>query len=120
MLFRSPPVALATIQVTIAAIVLLPSFVLYGFNSYSFSVGPVIAILVIGIFSTGFAFTWNYTIVSRVGSSVAATVNFVTPIVSVIAGVLVLSEPLTWNEPIGGLIVIIGNVITQRSRAARV
>lgn len=115
-----PPVALATIQVTIAAIVLLPSFVLYGFNSYSFSVGPIVAILIIGIFSTGFAFTWNYTIVSRVGSSVAATVNFVTPIVSVIAGVLVLNEPLTWNEPIGGLIVIIGNVITQRSRAARV
>lgn len=114
-----PPVALATIQVTIAATVLLPTFIIYGFNSYDFSIAPIAAILVIGIFSTGFAFAWNYRIVSLVGSSVAATVNFISPIVSVIAGVLVLHEPLTWNEPVGGIIVIIGNAITQRSRSSQ-
>jgi drug/metabolite transporter (DMT)-like permease len=112
-----PPVALATIQVTIAAVVLLPTFIFKGFNSYDFSLGPILAISVIGIFSTGFAFAWNYQIVSLVGSSVAATVNFVTPIVAVIAGVLVLNEPITWNEPVGGAIVILGNAITQRARA---
>lgn len=112
-----PPVALATIQVTTAAVVLLPTFLFYGFNSYDFSLGPVFAIIIIGIFSTGFAFAWNYQIVSLIGSSVAATVNFVTPIVAVIAGVLVLDEPLTWNEPVGGAIVILGNAITQRARA---
>ncbi len=112
-----PPVALATIQVTIAAVVLFPSFILYGFNSYDFTAGPIFAMLVLGIFATGFAFAWNYRIISLVGSSIAATVNFVTPIVAVLAGVLVLSEPLTWNEPVGGVIVIIGNAITQRARA---
>ena len=98
---------------------LFPAFVLYGFNSYDFSIGPLFAISIIGIFSTGFAFAWNYQIVSAVGSSVAATVNFVTPIVAVIAGVIVLNEPVTWNEPVGGVIVIVGNAITQRSRANR-
>lgn len=112
-----PPVALATIQVTMAAIVLLPTFLLYGFNSYNFSIGPVLAIVIIGVFSTGFAFTWNYRIIALVGSSVAATVNFVSPIVAVLAGVALLNEPLTWNEPVGGVIVILGNAITQRSRA---
>lgn len=111
-----PPVALATIQVTIAAVVLFPTFVLFGFNSFEFSWPPVLAILVIGIFSTGFAFAWNYRIVSLVGSSVAATVNFVSPIVAVVAGVIVLNEPLTWNEPVGGAIVILGNAITQKAR----
>lgn len=111
-----PPVVLATIQVSIAAIVLAPTFVFYGFNSYDFSPAPIIAISVIGIFSTGFAFAWNYRIVSLVGSSVAATVNFVSPIVAVLAGVIILHEPLTWNEPVGGAIVILGNAITQRAR----
>ena len=108
---------MATIQVTTAAVVLLPTFLFYGFNSYDFSLGPVFAIIIIGVFSTGFAFAWNYQIVSLIGSSVAATVNFVTPIVAVIAGVLVLDEPLTLNEPVGGAIVILGNAITQRARA---
>lgn len=116
---KYPPVALATIQVTIAALVLLPTFILYGFNSYDFSVAPIFAISIIGIFSTGFAFAWNYRIVALVGSSVAATVNFVSPIVAVVAGVIVLNEPLTWNEPIGGVIVILGNAITQRARISK-
>ena len=97
-------------------VVLFPTFILFGFNSFEFSWPPVFAILVIGIFSTGFAFAWNYRIVSLVGSSVAATVNFVSPIVAVIAGVIVLNEPLTWNEPVGGAIVILGNAITQKAR----
>jgi len=37
----------------------------------------------------------------------------------VIAGVIVLNEPVTWNEPVGGVIVILGNAITQRSRVKR-
>jgi drug/metabolite transporter (DMT)-like permease len=114
-----PPVALATIQVTIATAVLFPTFLFYGFNSYNFSLAPIVAMAIIGIFSTGFAFAWNYRIVALVGSSVAATVNFVSPIVAVVAGVLVLNEPITWNEPIGGVIVILGNAITQRARISK-
>jgi len=114
-----PPVALATIQVTIAAVVLLPTFILYGFNSYDFSLAPILAIAIIGIFSTGFAFAWNYRIIALVGSSVAATVNFISPIVAVVAGVVILNEPLTWNEPVGGVIVILGNAITQRARISK-
>ena len=116
---KYPPVALATIQVTIAAVVLLPTFILYGFNSYDFSLAPILAIAIIGIFSTGFAFAWNYRIVALVGSSVAATVNFISPIVAVVAGVVILNEPLTWNEPVGGVIVILGNAITQRARISK-
>jgi drug/metabolite transporter (DMT)-like permease len=114
-----PPVALATIQVTIATAVLFPTFLFYGFNSYNFSLAPIVAMAIIGIFSTGFAFAWNYRIVALVGSSVAATVNFVSPIVAVVAGVLVLNEPITWNEPIGGVIVILGNAITHRARISK-
>jgi len=29
------------------------------------------------------------------------------------SGLLFLSEPLTWNEPIGGIVVLIGAAITQ-------
>jgi drug/metabolite transporter (DMT)-like permease len=36
-----------------------------------------------------------------------------TPIVAVIVGVALLGEPITWNEPVGGAIVLAGTAISQ-------
>ena len=41
------------------------------------------------------------------------------PVVAILLAAIVLKEPITWNEPLGGAIVILGNAITQRSRAVR-
>ena len=39
--------------------------------------------------------------------------TFVTPVVAVMAGVIFLGEKLTWYEPIGALIVLLGAAIAQ-------
>jgi drug/metabolite transporter (DMT)-like permease len=49
------------------------------------------------------------------GSAVAATVTYITPIIAVILGVLILNEELHWYEPVGGLIIIFGAAISQGS-----
>jgi drug/metabolite transporter (DMT)-like permease len=50
-----------------------------------------------------------------VGSAVASSVTYITPIIAVILGVILLGEQLHWYEPVGGLIVILGAAISQGS-----
>ncbi len=117
---RLAPEALATTQVSLAAITLLPLFIFDGVAKYQFRVGPVSAMLALGILGTGYAYIWNFQILAAAGSAIASSVTYVTPVVAVIVGVLFLSEPVTWNEPIGGAIVLIGAAISQgRIRLSR-
>ena len=43
----------------------------------------------------------------------ASTVTYLTPVVGVTFGALFLGESVHWNEPVGGLIVILGIVASQ-------
>jgi drug/metabolite transporter (DMT)-like permease len=47
------------------------------------------------------------------GSAIASSVTFVTPVVAVIVGVIFLGEGVTWYEPVGGAIVLLGAAIAQ-------
>lgn len=107
------PEALATTQVSLAAITLLPFFLFDGVVKYQFRLGPVMAMLALGILGTGYAYIWNFQILAAAGSAIASSVTYVTPVVAVVVGVLFLSEPVTWNEPIGGAIVLLGAAISQ-------
>ena len=107
------PEALATVQVSLAAITLLPFFILHGVTKYQFRFGPISAMLALGILGTGYAYIWNFKILAAAGSAIASSVTYVTPVVAVIVGVLFLSEPVTWNEPIGGAIVLLGAAVSQ-------
>lgn len=107
------PEALAATQVCLAAVTLLPFFILNGVTRYEFRTGPVIAMLALGILGTGYAYIWNFKIMAAAGSVIASSVTYVTPVVAVIAGVIFLSEPVSWNEPLGGAIVLLGAAISQ-------
>jgi drug/metabolite transporter (DMT)-like permease len=40
-------------------------------------------------------------------------VTYITPVVGVILGVLVLGETVSWNEPVGALVVFLGILLAQ-------
>jgi drug/metabolite transporter (DMT)-like permease len=107
------PEALATTQVSLAAFTLLPFFIFNGVAKYQVRVGAISAMLALGILGTGYAYIWNFQILSAAGSAIASSVTYVTPVVAVIVGVIFLSEPVTWNEPVGGAIVLLGAAISQ-------
>lgn len=107
------PEALATTQVSLSALTLLPFFLHHGVNSYQPSVDAITSMLALGILGTGIAYIWNFKNVALAGASLASTVTYLTPLVAVILGAALLGEPLTWNEPAGGLIVLIGSAIAQ-------
>jgi drug/metabolite transporter (DMT)-like permease len=67
----------------------------------------------LGAFGRGFAYIWNFQIMAAAGSAIASSVTYVTPVVAVIVGVIFLGESVTWYEPVGGLIVLLGAAIAQ-------
>ena len=77
------------------------------------SLVPMLAMVGLGIFGRGFAYIWNFQIMAAAGSAIASSVTYVTPVVAVIVGVIFLGEGVTWYEPVGGAIVLLGAAIAQ-------
>ncbi|MEV6824375.1 DMT family transporter [Amycolatopsis sp. NPDC051102] len=70
---------------------------------------PVVASMVaLGVFGTGLAYVWNVRIIAAWGAANASAVTYLTPVVGVLLGVLVLGEPVSWNQPAGALLVVTG------------
>ncbi len=105
--------SLAAAQITCAAITLLPLYLCNGISKDSYRLGPILAMLALGIFGTGFAYIWNFSIIASAGSSIASTVTYLTPVVAVFVGWIFLGESITWNQPVGGALVIIGAATSQ-------
>jgi drug/metabolite transporter (DMT)-like permease len=107
------PEVMAATQVTLGAITLLPLFLISGIAKSEFLLGPVLAMIALGVFGSGFAYIWNFTIMRDAGSAIASSVTYVTPLVAVIVGFIFLNEKLHWYEPAGAVIVLLGAAIAQ-------
>jgi drug/metabolite transporter (DMT)-like permease len=89
----------ATLEVGVVAIFL-------GGGSHGVSARAAASLLALGVLGSGVAYILNYAVVRQAGATTASTVTYVVPLFSTALGVVVLGEPLTWNEPVGGLIVL--------------
>jgi drug/metabolite transporter (DMT)-like permease len=103
-------------QVGTASLTLLPIYLLSGPLITSVpDVQSVAAIVILGTLGSGVAYLLYYKTLDIVGSAIASSVTYVTPIIAVLLGVWLLGEELHWYEPVGGLIVILGAAISQGS-----
>jgi drug/metabolite transporter (DMT)-like permease len=107
------PEVMAATQVTLGAITLLPLFLINGIAKSEFMLGPVLAMVALGVFGSGFAYIWNFTIMRAAGSAIASSVTYVTPLVAVLVGFVFLNEIPHWYEPVGAAIVLLGAAIAQ-------
>jgi drug/metabolite transporter (DMT)-like permease len=105
--------AVVATQLTLAAATLLPFYLIDGIAKDEYRVGPVAAMFALGIFGSGFAYIWNFKVMEMAGSAIASSVTYLTPVVAVIVGVIFLDETITWYEPVGALIVLLGAAIAQ-------
>ncbi len=74
----------------------------------------VLSLLALGALGTGVAYIWNINVLRAWGPTNASTVTYVTPVVGVALGVLVLAETFSWHEPVGALLVLFGILLTQK------
>ena len=81
---------------------------------------PVTASLaVLAVLCTAAAFMSYFALIAEVGPARATVVFYVTPVVTVAAGVLVLAEPLTAGTVPGLLLIVAGSWLATRVRAPR-
>ena len=73
----------------------------------------VASIVALGVLGTGLAYVWNQNTLRAWGPTRASTVTYITPVVGVALGILVLGEQLTWNEPAGAVVVFLGILLVQ-------
>jgi drug/metabolite transporter (DMT)-like permease len=102
------------VQVSTSALTMLPLYLMTG----PIFVGdltpiPVVSMLILGFIGTGYAYVAYYDIIHKVGSAIASSVTYITPLVGVLLGALLLNETITWNQPVGGLVILLGAAIAQ-------
>lgn len=113
-----PALTVATVQVLLGAVAMLAATPIVIATAPVLSGRVVGAIVLLGAAGTGLAYVWNTAIVDRWGATAASTVTYLTPLVGVVLGVVVLGEPATWNQPLGAVIVVVGVIVSQ-GRARR-
>ena len=105
--------AIVAQQLILASFTLLPIYLIDGLSFNAIEIGPLASMLALGIFGSGFAYLWNFKVMQIAGSAIASSVTYLTPVVAVIVGILFLGEHITWNEPIGAIVVLLGAAIAQ-------
>lgn len=112
--FQYDSPTLAAVQVGIAALLMVAFMPFIDINGIAFSPLVIVSVLILGIFGSGIAYIWNTRIVNSWGAAPAATVTYLSPLIGVILGVVVLNEDVSWNQPVGGVITVLGILITQK------
>jgi len=76
--------------------------------------GRVVAsVAALGALGSGIAFILMLRTIRLAGASSASLVTYLIPLVATVVGVVVLGEKLSWNQPVGGLIVLVGVAVSQ-------
>ena len=103
-------------QIGTAAITLLPVYLLSGeYFTSTPTLSAIGSVIAIGALGSGVAYLLYYKVLDVVGSAIASSVTYITPIIAVMLGVVLLNEELHWYEPVGGAIIILGAAISQGS-----
>jgi drug/metabolite transporter (DMT)-like permease len=117
------PIALATGQVVCGTLQLLPFALVFGHVQNHRPWSSLWALAALGVLGTGIAYILNFQIVRHAPATVASSVTYLTPVFAVVVGVAFLGESVSWNEPLGALLILIGAAVAQgrlhRHRGAR-
>lgn len=105
--------AIVATQLILASITLLPFYLFDGISQDNYRLAPVLSMIGLGVFGSGFAYLWNFRVMELAGSAIASSVTYLTPVVAVVVGIFFLNENITWNEPVGALVVLLGAAIAQ-------
>lgn len=71
------------------------------------------SVVALGALGSGIAFVLNTHNLRTIGASAASMVTYLIPVFAIIVGVLLLDEHLTWFQPVGAVIVLLGVAVSQ-------
>jgi drug/metabolite transporter (DMT)-like permease len=121
--FLSPrglaPLSLAAGQLLVAVVLQALASPLLEWGTMQLTSRVLVSIVLLGVLSTGLAYVLYFRLIGDIGATSASAVNYVVPVAAVVVGVLFLSEPVTWNLLVGGLIVLAGMAYAERRLTRR-
>jgi drug/metabolite transporter (DMT)-like permease len=106
-------VAVSAAQVSIGGLLLLVFTPFAALPDEVPGVWAWLSIVGLGCFGTGVAYIFNFNVVREAGAQTASMVTYLVPVFAVICGVAILGEPLSWHEPVGGALIILGVALAQ-------
>lgn len=107
------PLTFATGLMIMGTLQIAPVAAITGYSHDPITVQVVLAMLALGCLGSGLAYVLNFVIISRSDATTASTVTYVITLVAVLSGAIVLGEHITWNEPVGAALVILGAAVAQ-------
>lgn len=114
-----PVLTIAAMQVGIGAVIALVLTALLPAHPIEATPAVVGSIAALGALGTGLAYVWNTNVVNAWGATTASTVTYLTPVIGVTVGLVILAERLTWNQPIGAILVVVGIIVTRGAAAPK-
>lgn len=115
-----PGVSFAFLNIGVAGAIMLVLTPVIAWQPVRLDAPIVASLLTLGVLGTGVAYIWHINVLRAWGPTNASTVTYITPVVGVLLGVLVLGETFSLNQPLGAALVLVGILFTQqRIRLAR-
>lgn len=111
-----PPVALAAGQLLSGAVQLGVITLVAGVPLVETGASAAVwwSMLGLGGLGTGIAYLLLYWVQRQVGVTTASTVTYLLPVFAAVSGVAILGEALTWNQPVGAVVILAAIAITQK------
>jgi drug/metabolite transporter (DMT)-like permease len=123
---KGDPLSNVTAQLLIGLAITTPIALTTGWvRTEHLHAGNIAAWIVLGVFGTGIAYLFYYSLIGQIGATRASLVTYITPVVGVILGWIVLRENLGLTGIAGMLLIIAGVAISYgwhkrlRRRSAR-
>ena len=107
------PISAVATQLTIGTAICAIFAIASPHEITSWPITGILAITALGVLGTGVALVIGFVIVKRAGAVAMSTVTYSIPVVSTLAGVILLKEKLHWYEPVGAVVVLLGIAIVQ-------
>jgi drug/metabolite transporter (DMT)-like permease len=109
-----PPIGVAAWVVTASTILLIPAAAI-GFPSSAPGLGPVAAVVALGVVGTGIAFAIFYWLIATVGPARAFIVTYLAPAFAVVYGAVLLDERITVAAIVGLALILAGSYLAAGS-----
>ncbi len=107
------PEAIVATQLLLATTTILPFYLATGVTDGEITIIPLLSMIALGVFGSGFAYLWNFRVMEIAGSAISSSVTYLTPVVAVVAGIIFLGERISWHEPVGAIVVLFGAAVAQ-------
>jgi len=112
--FKNAKVLVAPLSSQFAALIMvLPIMLLWSPPTHVPSLKAIGAIATLGIVGTAVAYLLYFWLIRHMGPVRASLVNYLLPATSLIWGILLLGEKVTWNAFVGLLLILLGILIVN-------